>query len=212
MQWNFVARDNRKPIRTPYLTTTDPGPLTRSGEDLGPTGANLHLRELTPGGEARVLRESERNHAAESIDLVCACADERGILRGMVVEHYREIEIALARRKGDGARMTVSNIHRVDARHARQTAADKPGPELAGLSVEGAEGGQSRAADNSTANPKPPWIHRSGLRLAVSQRFFEGSRRAKESIAKLMRRLDVGILVELVEGGDHDQVRSWLKV
>ena len=39
--------------------------------------------------------------------------------------------------------MTVSNIDRLDARHARQTAADKPRPELAGLSVR-VRSGESR--------------------------------------------------------------------
>ena len=135
VQGNAVYLDGGKQAFSAHLPTADPYPSTWRAQNLGRAGPGFYLRELAPGDEARVLRPDEAEHTAQGLDSISAGAHERRVLRGGVVEHHGEIEIALAGCEGGGAGMAMSRVDRLDSPHARKSAAHHPRAELACLSI-----------------------------------------------------------------------------
>src|SRR5580704_6938252 len=108
--------------------------------------------------------------------------------------------------------MAMAGVYRLDSGQVGEPAADFPRRELAGRSICGAKQPNSRTTDDSRANSASPFFHGSAAHPAVSERVLEGSGRAEEGLAEAARRLDVGVLVELVEARDHDQIGRRIEV
>ncbi len=113
---NTIPLDGGERAFSPHLSPADPDPPAWRGQNLGRAGPGLDLRELAPGDKARVLRPDEAEHPAQRVDAVRAGAHQRRVLRGAVVEHQGEIEIALAGCERDGAGMAMSGVDRLDSR------------------------------------------------------------------------------------------------
>src|ERR1700685_1102452 len=159
MQEDVTPLDDWKLIGAPDLAAADSDPSARRAQNFGRTRRGLDLLKLARRNEAHVLRPYEANDPAEFVDTLGARAHDGSILRGGIVQHNSEIEIALTGRESGGRRMSMRGVYRRDSGQVCEPAADFPRRELASLSIRGAKQPNSRAADDSRANSAPPFFH-----------------------------------------------------